>query len=387
MAILNINKPEEVKSRLFEMMSKVNKINLNEDYNQQQVENTRDNKEEISEDILNKSQEIEKRIDDDEKLHLVADHLDEAEHYFEKMTEQFPTDDRVQNMFKMLDSITRYMYKNFFNDITVKEMYPAEAKNEPDTTNIYEDHESFHESIDMPNKKEDNAKSETNPYLIFSRRTQNPNNVTHLPASDNLRVKDPEVDSIQELHTKELGDEDLKNAEEKLESGEYENNGGVGDNTNIEDLDIEQLIRGLNVEMEHTNDPAEALSIAVDHITENPVYYGDNQQDPQEMAQREAQEDAEKEVKKSPEDEELDEILGYKPMNVGDYSHGDKKYFKENFDFDHAELEYEKNPDLKTKLEKFKNLYTNWKQLQDQEKQEAFNLYKELRMDKFDKVC
>ena len=90
---------------------------------------------------------------------------------------------------------------------------------------------------------------------------------------------------------KELGNEDLKNAEEKLESGEYENNGGVGDNTNIKDLDINQLIRGLNVEMEHTNDPAEALSIAVDHLTENPIYYGNNQQDPQEMAQKEAEED------------------------------------------------------------------------------------------------
>jgi len=133
MAILNINDPKQVKSRLFEMMNKVNKISLNED-NNQQIENTRDRKQEIS------------------------------------------------------------------------ELYPAEAKNEPGTTNVYE-------TTDMPSKTEDNAKDESNPYLIFSRRTQDPKNVTYLPATDDLRVKDPEVDSIQEIHTEELGDEDLKKGE------------------------------------------------------------------------------------------------------------------------------------------------------------------------------
>ncbi len=199
----------------------------------------------------------------------------------------------------------------------------------------------------------------------------------------------------------------------------YTNN-GVGKNTSIDSVDSNELLVGIAVEMEHDEDDLNvAASVAIDHLTEKNDYYTEliksgivdeekairlskvllhimnNKNNEQAFAEKEVKKHPLSDVmdiyidepKKSPEDLELDEILGYKPMNVGDYSNGDKKYFKENFDFDHAELEYEKNPDLKTKLEKFKNLYTNWKQLQDQEKQEAFNLYKELRMDKFDKIC
>ena len=118
MAIVNINDPKQTKSRLFEMMNKVNKINLNEDYNQQ-IENTRDNKEEVSEEILDKSQEVEKRFDDDKDLHKIADLLDEADLYFQKMADEYPNDKRVKEMAKILYVATKFMYNNFFSRLRI----------------------------------------------------------------------------------------------------------------------------------------------------------------------------------------------------------------------------------------------------------------------------
>lgn len=49
--------------------------------------------------------------------------------------------------------------------------------------------------------------------------------------------------------------------------------GGVGDNTPPENVDVNQLSIGIQVEMEHTNDPNIAREIATDHLTEDPEYY------------------------------------------------------------------------------------------------------------------
>lgn len=49
--------------------------------------------------------------------------------------------------------------------------------------------------------------------------------------------------------------------------------GGVGDNTPPENIDPNQLSIGIQVEMEHTNDPNVAREIATDHLTEDPEYY------------------------------------------------------------------------------------------------------------------
>lgn len=93
--------------------------------------------------------------------------------------------------------------------------------------------------------------------------------------------------------------------------------GGLGDNKNINDFDKDQLIKGIKVEMEHTNDVNIALEIVKDHLTENPNYYGDNGSNPDCCAQC----NAEKDVKDNNNDDELTDILlGYKPLNVGDYA-------------------------------------------------------------------
>lgn len=53
--------------------------------------------------------------------------------------------------------------------------------------------------------------------------------------------------------------------------------GGLGDKITIaqalEKFDFEQLHKGVNVELEHTNNVLIALEIAVDHLVENDKYY------------------------------------------------------------------------------------------------------------------
>lgn len=49
--------------------------------------------------------------------------------------------------------------------------------------------------------------------------------------------------------------------------------GGKGDSASPENIDPNQLSIGIQVEMEHTNDPNIAKEIATDHLTEDPEYY------------------------------------------------------------------------------------------------------------------
>jgi len=49
--------------------------------------------------------------------------------------------------------------------------------------------------------------------------------------------------------------------------------GGKGDLTRPDQVDPAQLATGIQVEMEHTNDPSVAEEIALDHLTEDPEYY------------------------------------------------------------------------------------------------------------------
>lgn len=51
--------------------------------------------------------------------------------------------------------------------------------------------------------------------------------------------------------------------------------GGLADDKTPGDFDPEQVLKGLKVEMEHTNDRKLALEVALDHLVENPTYYDD----------------------------------------------------------------------------------------------------------------
>lgn len=49
--------------------------------------------------------------------------------------------------------------------------------------------------------------------------------------------------------------------------------GGAGDNTPSDKINPNQLSLGVQIEMEHSNDPEIAKEIAMDHLTEDPEYY------------------------------------------------------------------------------------------------------------------
>lgn len=49
--------------------------------------------------------------------------------------------------------------------------------------------------------------------------------------------------------------------------------GGLADKSKKKDFDKDQLLKGLKVELEHTDDPKIALEIAMDHLVEHPKYY------------------------------------------------------------------------------------------------------------------
>jgi len=49
--------------------------------------------------------------------------------------------------------------------------------------------------------------------------------------------------------------------------------GGLGDKAKRDDFDEDQIEKGLKIEREHTDDPALALEISFDHLTEDPAYY------------------------------------------------------------------------------------------------------------------
>lgn len=49
--------------------------------------------------------------------------------------------------------------------------------------------------------------------------------------------------------------------------------GGLGDEKIPTDFNPDEVLKGIEVEMEHTNNPKIALDIALDHLTEIPDYY------------------------------------------------------------------------------------------------------------------
>lgn len=49
--------------------------------------------------------------------------------------------------------------------------------------------------------------------------------------------------------------------------------GGLGDDANVSEFEPAQILKGIEVEMEHTKDPKVALEIAMDHLAELPDYY------------------------------------------------------------------------------------------------------------------
>lgn len=49
--------------------------------------------------------------------------------------------------------------------------------------------------------------------------------------------------------------------------------GGKADKMDPADFDQKELMKGIHVEFEHTNDIKTAMEIAMDHLVEDPDYY------------------------------------------------------------------------------------------------------------------
>lgn len=75
-------------------------------------------------------------------------------------------------------------------------------------------------------------------------------------------LSEDQIDHMQEEMSEDVSEPD------KIE-------GGYGDNVPSAAFDVEQLERGIEVELEHTNDREKAEEIAKDHLMENPAYYED----------------------------------------------------------------------------------------------------------------
>jgi len=163
----------------------------------------------------------------------------------------------------------------------------------------------------------------------------------------------PKFANLQE--TEEIPDE-------KPEDGDFIE-GGLADDADIAKYDPKQISMGIEVEMEHTDDPKVALEIAMDHLEEIPDYYTHLDKMEKEAG---VEVEAEPEVEplevegmgdNTPEDQEItDELLGYKPHNVGDYAneefdvpqspeqerqYWDKEYYRQD-----QEIEEPQDPDV-----------------------------------------
>jgi hypothetical protein len=120
---------------------------------------------------------------------------------------------------------------------------------------------------------------------------------------------------MEKVNNISLNEEDINRLiHQKEENGDILH-GGLGDRKNPEDFDKEQIGKGLSVEKEHTDNPSLALEIVMDHLTEDPQYYGTGNQNPECMAQCDAQEDVPEE--KSEDDQLTDILLGFTPHKLG----------------------------------------------------------------------
>ncbi len=109
------------------------------------------------------------------------------------------------------------------------------------------------------------------------------------------------------------GDEVAQIAQDKEEAGELIP-GGKGEGKSPTEFSPEQILMGMKVEMEHTEDPMISLEITLDHLAEDPEYYTEK-----DTPEASAQFGAAKDTEDDGGDKEMTNmLLGFKPHNVGD---------------------------------------------------------------------
>lgn len=72
--------------------------------------------------------------------------------------------------------------------------------------------------------------------------------------------------SLKELLAEQEKEEDTPIFKQRLK-------GGKADNIDPSRVDQKELMKGIHVEFEHTNDVLTALEVSTDHLAEDPLYY------------------------------------------------------------------------------------------------------------------
>jgi hypothetical protein len=194
----------------------------------------------------------------------------------------------------------------------------------------------------------------------------------------------------------EIGDETPDDAVDAMDSDEIstpdEIEGGLGDDASVTDYDPDQISKGIKVEMEHTDDPKIALEITLDHLAEDPQYYGAGDEDPEAAAMAGAQADAEADaIEPSDEEGKEKEILWGKLDTIGDMGDGEiedlefefePKNVGEDFDFAGAEREFYDKQDMDDSMARYEELVRKGPaNLRPDEQDELARLEQELGVD------
>lgn len=199
------------------------------------------------------------------------------------------------------------------------------------------------------------------PYSEITLSEEEP--VEQVPTSmEGMPEEEPETDDGMSLEPS--GDEVEQISQEKEKVGDLLQ-GGMADGKLPAEYDPEQIKMGIDVEKEHTDNPMVSVEIATDHLEEIPDYY--TRLDKMEKdAKAEQGGEGEEEKPSEEQDKELtDELLGYKPMNVG-----------ETFDYAAAEVGYE-NKDAYQRYLDYQQ--KDFNELTDDQKEEFFELWKEFK--------
>ncbi|MFA5366472.1 MAG: DUF5661 family protein [Dehalococcoidia bacterium] len=145
-------------------------------------------------------------------------------------------------------------------------------------------------------------------------------------------IENPSMDDEQPSEEQQ-SDDIAQMATDKEAAGE-QIPGGKAEGKSPLEFNLDQLAMGVDVEMEHTDDPMKAFEIAMDHLAEFPDYYTRlKQMEDQAKSEKGGGEGDSEEKPTDGEDKEMTNmLLGFKPKNVGDEIDGGEEEEPEKMD-------------------------------------------------------
>ena len=126
------------------------------------------------------------------------------------------------------------------------------------------------------------------------------------------------LDKTYPIPNDALGTGDDENISDVKAEFNDELEGGLADDDSPMEFDNKEILKGIEVEMEHTNDPKIAVEIAMDHLKENPNYYT-------ELEDFEGEKDIENKIIFGERGEVVNEEFKYKPKNIVESEEAEQK--------------------------------------------------------------